>query len=137
METKAKPKSKSKRLLKLKTSNSKLELLDFKQGESLEIAPYQCTSCEANFKRLSGFAIHYRYYTDTGKCPKDIDHERLNLRQVQHQANGNQYQCWEVIPATKPTGIKDELLEEMENRAFPKIVSTPIQNYYFDQRKKK
>jgi hypothetical protein len=137
METKAKDKAKSKRLPKLTTSNTTLELLDFEQGVSLEIAPYQCKTCEAVFKRLSGFSIHYRYYTDTGKCPKDIDHERLNLRQVKHQANGNQYEVWELIPPTKPTGIKDELLEEMENRAFPKIVSTPIHQYYFDQRKKK
>ena len=60
-----------------------------------------------------------RYYANKGKCPKDKDLELLNLKQVDHQANGNQYQCWELIPATKPTGIKDELLLEMENTAFP------------------
>ena len=96
-----------------------LDLLDFEPGVSKEITPYKCNACQAVFKRLSGYAIHNRYYANKGKCPKDKDLVLLNLRQVEHQANGNQYQCWEVIPATKPTGIKDELLLEMESIAFP------------------
>ena len=121
METKAKytTKNKSKRLTKLNTNSFTLDLLDFEQGVSKEIAPYKCNACEAVFKRLSGYAIHNRYYANKGKCPKDKDLELLNLRQLEHQANGNHYQCWELIPATKPTGIKDELLLEMENTAFP------------------
>ena len=105
--------------IKLNLNSFTLDLLDFEQGVSKEIAPYKCNACEAVFKRLSGYLIHNRYYANKGKCPKDTDLVLLNLRQVKHQANGNQYQCWEVIPATKPTGIKDELLLEMENTAFP------------------
>lgn len=105
--------------IKLNLNSFTLDLLDFEQGVSKEIAPYKCNACKAVFKRLSGYAIHNRYYANKGKCPKDKDLELLNLKQVDHQANGNQYQCWELIPATKPTGIKDELLLEMENTAFP------------------
>jgi hypothetical protein len=119
METKAKTKHKSKKLKKLNTNSFTLDLSDFEPGVSKEITPYKCNACEAVFKRLSGYAIHNRYYANTSKCPKDIDLVRLNMRQTKHQANGNQYQCWELIPATKPTGIKDELLLEMESIAFP------------------
>jgi hypothetical protein len=121
METKAKytNKKKSKRLTKLNTNSFTLDLLDFELGVSKQIAPYKCNACEAVFKRLSGYAIHNRYYANTSKCPKDIDLVRLNMRQTKHQANGNQYEVWELIPPTKPTGIKDELLLEMESIAFP------------------
>jgi hypothetical protein len=119
METKAKTKHKSKKLKKLNTNSFTLDLLDFELGASKEIAPYKCNACEAIFKRLSGYAIHNRYYANTGKCPKDIDLVRLNLRQIPHKANGYQYTCWELRPAVKPTGIKDELLLEMESIAFP------------------
>ena len=118
-QTKHKSKRLNKSLKKLNTNSFTLDLLDFEQGVSKEIAPYKCNACEAVFKRLSGYAIHNRYYANKGKCPKDKDLELLNLKQVEHQVNGNQYQCWELIPATKPTGIKDELLLEMENTAFP------------------
>jgi hypothetical protein len=119
METKAKTKRKPKQLKKLNTNSFTLDLSDFELGVSKEITPYKCNACEAVFKRLSGYAIHNRYYANKGKCPQDKDLVLLNLKQIQHKANGNQYQCWEVIPATKPTGIKDELLLEMENIAFP------------------
>jgi hypothetical protein len=121
METKAKytTKKKSKRLTKLNTNSFTLDLLDFELGVSKQIAPYKCNACEAVFKRLSGYAIHNRYYANTSKCPKDIDFVRLNMRQIKHHANGNQYEVWELIPSTKPTGIKDELLLEMESIAFP------------------
>jgi len=105
--------------IKLNTNSFLLDLLDFELGVSKDIAPYKCNACEAVFKRLSGYAIHNRYYANKGKCPTDKDLVLLNLKKTEHQANGNQYQCWEVIPATKPTGIKDELLLEMENTAFP------------------
>ena len=117
--TKFKSKKLKKLLTKLNTNSFTLDLLDFELGVSKEIAPYKCNACEAVFKRLSGYAIHNRYYANTSKCPKDIDLVRLNMRQIKHHANGNQYQCWELIPATKPTGIKDELLLEMESIAFP------------------
>lgn len=107
------------KLQELNTNTYTLDLLDFEQSVSTEIAPYKCNACEAVFKRLAGYAIHNRHYTNKGRCPTSKDLTRLNLRQVQHHANGNQYQVWEVIPATQPTGIKDELLSEMEELAFP------------------
>lgn len=111
------------KLKELNTNTFTLNLLDFEQGVSKEIAPYQCNACEAVFKRLSGYAIHNRYYANKGRCPTAKDLTQLNLRSIKHQANGNQYEVWEVIPATQPTGIKDELLVELEERAFPKFTN--------------
>ena len=104
---------------KLNTNSYTLDLLDFESCASTEIAPYQCNACKSVFKRLAGYAIHNRHYTNKGRCPSATDLTRHGMRQILHQANGNQYQCWELTPAIKPTGFKDELLIEMENTAFP------------------
>jgi hypothetical protein len=114
-----------------------IKLLDHRQGISKEICPYQCVSCEHIFKRLNTLAIHNKFRFDLGRCPSAAELMNRKLFITRLIANGNQYDCWDLAPPVKPTGIKDELLEEMQNRAFPKIVATPIQQHYFDQRKKK
>jgi hypothetical protein len=86
---------------------------------SKEIAPYQCVSCESIFKRLSGLVIHNRYHRDKGACPSDKTLRDLNLEQVSHTANGHHYTVWHLIPPVAPTGIKDELLVQLDALAFP------------------
>jgi len=86
---------------------------------SKEIAPYQCVSCESIFKRLSGLVIHNRYFRDKGSCPSDKTLRDLNLEQVTHTANGETYTAWHLIPPVAPTGIKDELLVQLDALAFP------------------
>lgn len=97
----------------------RLELVDFIPGQSKDIAPYRCAGCNSLFKRLSAYNIHNGYHRKKRKCPSDIDLAKLNLRKTLYIANGNKYDCWEVIPAVQPTGIKDELLDEIEKAAFP------------------
>jgi hypothetical protein len=103
----------------LASSIPRYELLDFIQGESKDIAPYQCVSCESTFKRLSSFNIHNGYYRKNHRCPSDTDLQKLNLRKIKHVANGNLYDCWDLIPSVQSTGFKDELLLEKEKAAFP------------------
>jgi hypothetical protein len=96
-----------------------VKLLDHIPLETKEIAPYQCVSCESIFKRLSGLVIHNRYHRDKGACPTDKTLRDLNLEQITHTANGKTYTVWHLIPPVAPTGIKDELLVQLDALAFP------------------
>jgi hypothetical protein len=106
----------------------RITMLDHIPCVSKEIAPYHCVSCEQSFKRLSGLVIHNRYYKDKGRCPTPNNLEDLNLELIPHKANGNDYTVWQVKPSIKPTGLKDELLLQLEDIAFPKFNQTKEQS---------
>jgi hypothetical protein len=95
-----------------------INLLDHIQGVSKEIAPYQCASCEHIFKRINTLAIHNKFRVDLGRCPTTAELINRNLIRIKHTANGNQYDCWDLTPSVKPTGAKDEVLQDLEKRAF-------------------
>jgi hypothetical protein len=95
-----------------------IKLLDHKQGISKEISPYQCVSCEHIFKRLNTLSIHNKFRHDLGRCPSAAELLNRNLYKTRLIANGHQYDCWDLTPAVKPTGIKDEVLQDLEKRAF-------------------
>jgi hypothetical protein len=95
-----------------------IKLLDHTQGISKEISPYQCVSCEHIFKRLNTLAIHNKFRHDLGRCPSAAELKNRNLFITRLIANGNQYDCWDLTPPVKPTGAKDEVLQDLEKRAF-------------------
>jgi hypothetical protein len=101
-------------------SEYELKFPDFIAGVSKDMPPYMCTVCNNMFNGLGAYILHNRYYFANRKtCPSDKTLQNLFLEKKQFQGNGHQYQVWTLIPTIAPTGNKDELLTEMENRAFP------------------
>jgi hypothetical protein len=92
------------------------ELLDFKQGQTKQIAPYQCKACEIVFTRLSGWVQHAKYHHFLNKCQDHAALKRYGLQEVQHTANGITYQAWEVRPDAQ-IDVVSEVLKELEQQA--------------------
>jgi len=94
----------------------RFELLDFKQGQSKQIAPYQCKACETVFTRLSGWVQHAKYHHFLNKCQDHAALKRYGLQEVQHTANCITYQAWELRPDIQ-IDVVNEVLKELEEQA--------------------
>ena len=95
------------------------QILDFEQGITKQICPYQCSKCENIFKGLIEFVVHNRIVRTTSKCPSAVQLIQNSLRKNYFKANGHNYLGWIYLQPLEPTGKKDEILEDLEKKSFP------------------
>jgi len=97
------------------------QLLDFEQGVTTEISPYQCSRCEGIFKGLIEWVVHNRVTRTTLMCPTELQLQKHSLKKSQFKANGHSYTGWVNIPPVQSTGIKDEVLNDLYVKSFPEF----------------
>ena len=95
------------------------ELLDYEQGITTQVSPYQCARCEGIFKGLIEFVVHNRITRTTLNCPTATQLLQHSLKKGYFKSNGHSYLGWINVPPVQQTGIKDEVLEALYKQSFP------------------
>jgi len=95
------------------------QLLDFEQGVTKQISPYQCSKCENIFKGLIEFVVHNRIVRTTSRCPTDLQLKQNSLKKDNFKSNGHYYLGWIYLQPLEATGSKDEILYDLEKKSFP------------------